>query len=985
MIRKTALSIGLLAASVALIPASCARDADLLDPARFPSDGAVFKDAFAAQVGYAAFQDSKLDALSVDPTGGPDGSAALKISVPAPGDPTGGFAGGALVAGMARDLAGYDALTFWARASRSATLDMVGLGNDNTGGSRFGASRSGVQLSSTWRKYVVPIPLSDRLALERGLFQFADAGEGGVGYEVWFDDIQYERVGTIAFPRPVIPRQTLTEEVGRTVQIQGTSVVFDVGGSDQTVTASPAYFTFMSSDSNIARVGTDGRVSIVGAGTATITAKLGSATASGAITFSTTAPPTTAPPVPTRPASEVLSLFSDAYPNATVDTWSTSWDQADVADVQVAGNAVKRYSNFGYAAIEFSSQTANASATSHIHLDLWVRDAGNFRIKLVDFGANGAYGGGDDSESEVTLTPATSPALKAGAWTSIDLPLSAFPLLQSRSHLAQIIIAGSSPITYLDNVYFYLASPAAAAPTPSVPAAQVISLFSNAYPNVAVDTWSASWDNADVADVQLSGNATKRYTNLVFAGIEFTSHPVDASTMTRFHMDIWTPYPTAAPAALRVKLVDFGANGSFGGGDDVEHELAFTAASSPPLATGSWVGIDVPLSAFTGLTTRGHLAQLIISGDPRVVFVDNVYFYRTAPTAPTVAAPVPTVPAGNVISLFSNSYPNVAVDTWSAGWDAADLADVQIAGNDAKKYSNLMFAGIEFTSAPVNAAAMTHFHLDIWTPDPVDAPAAFRVKLVDFGADGAYGGGNDVEHELAFTATSSPALASGSWISLDIPLAAFTGLVTREHLAQLLFVADPSGPKTVYMDNVFFYRAGQLTAPLAPAPTPTLPAANVISLYSNAYANVPVDTWSAGWDAADVEDVQISGNAVKKYTNLVFAGIEFTSAPINAAAMPHFHLDIWTPDASAPPAAFRVKLVDFGANGGYGGGDDVEHELAFTATTTPALATGSWISLDIPLSAFTGLTTRAHLAQMLFVADGSGPKTVFVDNIYLHR
>jgi hypothetical protein len=40
------------------------------------------------------------------------------------------------------------------------------------------------------------------------------------------------------------------------------------------------------------------------------------------------------------------------------------------------------------------------------------------------------------------------------------------------------------------------------------------------------------------------------------------------------------------------------------------------------------VAIDVPLSDFTGLTTTGHLAQLILSGDPSTVYVDNVYLHR---------------------------------------------------------------------------------------------------------------------------------------------------------------------------------------------------------------------------------------------------------------------------------------------------------------------------------------------------------------------
>ena len=302
----------------------------------------------------------------------------------------------------------------------------------------------------------------------------------------------------------------------------------------------------------------------------------------------------------------------------------------------------------------------------------------------------------------------------------------------------------------------------------------------------------------------ISGNATKRYTNLVFAGIEFTSAPVNATAMTTFHIDLWTPSATASPALLKIKLVDFGANGTFGGGDDVEHEVTVDRANTPGFVTGSWIGLDIPLSAFTGLTTRGKLAQLIISGSLQTLFVDNVYFYRAgAATAPTVAAPTPTYAAANAISLFSNAYTNSPVDTWSADWDSADLTDVTIAGNDTKRYANLVFAGIEFISRQIDATTMTHFSMDIWTPDATAAPAIFKVKLVDFGANGAFGGGDDKEHEITLTATTTPALGTGRWVTLDVPLTAFTGLTTRAHLAQLIISGDP---KTVYVDNVLLHK-----------------------------------------------------------------------------------------------------------------------------------------------------------------------------------
>jgi len=363
-----------------------------------------------------------------------------------------------------------------------------------------------------------------------------------------------------------------------------------------------------------------------------------------------------------------------------------------------------------------------------------------------------------------------------------------------------MVLSGDPNTVYVDNVYLYDSGstplePTEPAPTPTAPAANVISMFSNAYTNVAVDTWSADWDQADVADVQVAGDEVKLYTNLVFAGIEFLNPEIDATSMTHFHLDIWTPDPTAAPAVFKIKLVNDVL------GNPSEHELTFTDASNPPLVTGNWVSFDIPLSDFAGLAGRDKLGQLIISGNPNTVYMDNVYFYSSGggATEPTVPAPTPTFPAGNVISLFSNPYTNVSVDTWSAEWDNADVADVQVAGDDVKLYTNLVFAGIEFLTQEIDATSMTHFHMDIWTPDPTAAPAVLRIKLVNdvFG--------NLSEHELTFDENSSPPLATGNWVSFDIPLSDFAGLSDRSQLGLLFFVSN-STISDIFVDNIYFYR-----------------------------------------------------------------------------------------------------------------------------------------------------------------------------------
>ena len=65
---------------------------------------------------------------------------------------------------------------------------------------------------------------------------------------------------------------------------------------------------------------------------------------------------------------------------------------------------------------------------------------------------------------------------------------------------------------------------------------------------------------------------------------------------------------------------------------------------------------------------------------------------------PTVAAALPTLPAGDVISMFSGAYNDVLVDTWRADWGGVttQVEDYPVAGEVTKMYSSLNWVGIEF-------------------------------------------------------------------------------------------------------------------------------------------------------------------------------------------------------------------------------------------------------------------------------------------------
>ena len=510
--------------------------------------------------------------------------------------------------------------------------------------------------------------------------------------------------------------------------------------------------------------------------------------------------PVAAAPMPIQDPADVMSIYSEAYDNLAESNFNPDWGQATVVtvDADVAGTNTLLYESLNYQGTNLGGAEGvdqDFSSYDFLHVDFWTPNASALNFFLI---------------SRTTGEQAYALPITTGEWVSVDIPLSHYTGLGlGLTDVFQFKVDGGDGVettVWFDNWYFFADEvvtpdePESPAPTPLWDAETTISLYSDAYDNVPVDTWSADWDVADVEHIAIQGDSTLRYTNLSYAGIEMGSNPIDATEMTHFRMDIWTPDFIADSTVFRVKLVDFGPDGSYAGGDDTEHELTFMA---PTLVTGSWVSLDIPLQDFANLAERAHIAQLIISGDPNTVYVDNIMFYTaTMPAVPEVAAPTPTQDAESVISLFSNAYTDVTVDTWSAVWDVADVEDIQIEGDDAKLYTNLSYAGIEFTSETIDATGMSHFHMDIWTPDLITDSTAFKIKLVDFGADGAWSGGDDTEHELTFMA---PVLVAETWVSLDMSLSDFVNMTAREHLAQLIISGDPN---TVYVDNVYLYGDG---------------------------------------------------------------------------------------------------------------------------------------------------------------------------------
>lgn len=444
---------------------SCERGlSDDVEFATFPKNPEVFIDGFSGGLQYLPFGGSKLDAFKVDTEVRYAGTAAMRFDVPNVGDPGGAFAG-AIFPDGGRDLTNYDALTFWAKASQGATLNEIGFGND-FGENKFLVTVNNLRISTSWTKYVIPIPDPSRLVFEKGMFWYAEGPENENGYTFWIDELKYERLGTIAQPRPAIYNgedRIETTFIGATITLTGLTQTFNLAsGLNQTVGTAPAYFSFTSSNTEVAIVNEKGIVSIVGAGTAEINATLNGVRAQGSLTIQSLGAFVAAPTPPTRNQADVISVFSNAYTNIPVDFYNGFFAPFQTtlggADLTIGGDNIIQYTNLNFVATEFKNPTVNVSQMTHLHVDILIRETINsddfIAIELGDFGPNGAFGGGDDSSSRVRFE---SGALTSNQWISLDIPLSSFSTLTSRSNMAQIFFISDATISTLlvDNMYFY--------------------------------------------------------------------------------------------------------------------------------------------------------------------------------------------------------------------------------------------------------------------------------------------------------------------------------------------------------------------------------------------------------------------------------------------------------------------------------------------------------------------------------------------------
>lgn len=426
-----------------------------------------------------------------------------------------------------------------------------------------------------------------------------------------------------------------------------------------------------------------------------------------------------------------------------------------------------------------------------------------------------------------------------------------------------------------------LAQPTTNAPVPTHGATEVYSVYSDSYTN-SVSNYNPGWGQSGAVNTAYdptgtASNYVMAYTNFNYQGTDLAPVTVgpppvfpDLSTMEYLHVDVWTTTATV----LKVSPIN---NGTGTGEFLVE----------VPLVQGGWSSVNLPKSAFTGMTWNS-VFQMKFDGqagaNPSTIYLDNIYFWKN-----------PVDPASD-----------------------ATLSDLKVDGTTVTGFSSAILS--YNYSLPSGTTTIPQITLATAT-----------------------------NTNATVTITQATALPG----SATVLVTSQNGSVTKTYIVNFA-VAGPN----------------------IPAPTP--PARNawdVISIFSDAYSNIAIDTWSAPWDDSSVEDMVISGDNFKKIDFTNFLGVDFSTAGHHdMSQMTHYHIDYWTDEANIDGKVLNSKFSQWGGTSG---------EVSSFINTGIVSANGQWVSIDVPITSFTDAPqTRTDIAQFLLI---SNLDIAYVDNIYVYR
>jgi len=572
--------------------------------------------------------------------------------------------------------------------------------------------------------------------------------------------------------------------------------------------------------------------------------------------------------------------------------------------------------------------------------------------------------------------------------------------------------------TYIDNfsgtvgeVIVVPTGPTTNAPTPTVDAGDVISIYSDAYTDITGTNFNPNWGQSTQVNTAYdpTGEGTNtviEYSNFNYQGTEFPS--TDMSAMTKVHFDVWT----ANEATIQFTPISTGQ----------ENLVSVTSTG------GTWTSVDLNLASNFANVVLSDIFQLKFVGSG-TVYLDNIYFYSTPPTT-TVTVDVSESPGGvniqsnqngwaeaaavdNGDGTYSYTFENVAAGTvieykWilytSATGTIEDLVPLVGGGgvdNDlaanlpanetiVTDYTN--YCNRSITASTTDVIAQTYYFNSFRQPGVdypelvVTAPAGDNL-VIDYSSNGwseFHGPGavdnGDGTHTVLVDPTST-----FEYIWVNTTSGVTEDLLTCDNNDANINTDNSTYANRVHVagedHNDVFGACPLPEGPTTSAPTPpTRDASDVFSLLSDAYTN---ETAVVGaFAAATIEDFVIGStdNTLKVTAPNAGGGYQYVFGipnGVDLSAFTHMHIDYYAMGEVAGGEVLQTFLQQFAGDGAF------QHNIVNTAAVT---TTASWVSIDVEISTMgSGELSRDNIGQIQMVLAGPVYGPLFLDNIYFYR
>ncbi len=220
------------------------------------------------------------------------------------------------------------------------------------------------------------------------------------------------------------------------------------------------------------------------------------------------------------------------------------------------------------------------------------------------------------------------------------------------------------------------------------------------------------------------------------------------------------------------------------------YEVA-VGASIPQITAATPTDANANTSITQATSIPGDATVLVTAQDGTTTQTYTVSYVYSSPT--TGATAPPSRYAGDVISIFGDTYTNVPIDNYNPNWNQTGFGSANTSydpgdGSTLLYYPNFNYQGIQLVGGH-DASDMEYLHVDLFTT----STSAIKVSPVNAGT-GVGDALQTISHSI------------GSWTSVDIPIGDFTGM-TWDNIIQMKFDGGNGGTDAIYVDNIYFWKS----------------------------------------------------------------------------------------------------------------------------------------------------------------------------------